>query len=178
MAWNRNLLDSVVNGLHSLAEEGRFAPGAWIRHNEPGEGVVGCGWGLVGWLVACAIAGPLYAQIMLPVGCRQNAVNEVLKLAGLTRSDLRCMTQWDVIGHFDAELYEAYENRENDPERYLNKSLELADFFCQVLRRVPVAEMAIIESNKRLLPWDDIPVLTDEVEPEFVDETEPVARAA
>lgn len=171
--WRQSYLDKARNGLRQAAKEGKFVPGVWIQdYDSPDQRPRGCGWGLIGWLVAVALRGAGFAKYKMQVFSTQKQVNEVLLLAGLTEYEILRMTPENAWKYFDRELIPYYDSRLNGAKEwdaYIAKSEELAEFFIRVLERVPVEgavvqpEPATITNLNQQVPGLDVPIHTDVV---------------
>jgi len=143
MPWNKNTLDAVKAGLRDSAVNGQFVPHRWIegiQSQNNGHVVHGCGWGIVGWYVAVMIGGADWAQRMLPVGATQADVDEVLQIAGLTPAEIESMDPMATWEAFDNALHFTHHYREQNWVAYINKSLQLAEFFIMILEEVDIVE--------------------------------------
>lgn len=140
MPWNPVTFAAVCAGLRRSAAAGEFTPYQWVddieMNEDGGRTFYGCGWGVIGWVTAVMMGGTAWAEGMLPIGCNQKAINTVLMLDGLSKREIRRMTPGAAWRHFDEELAEAYDNRAVDPDTFIAKSEELAEFFIDVLSRV------------------------------------------
>lgn len=150
MGWTQGHMDAVSSFLRQSAAAGQFVPGQWVESvTEDGDGgytVLGCGWALSAWAVAVFEGGQ--ASAALPPGSGQTAVNAVLKTAGLTRAEIKSLDPYETWCTFDDELFPFYEDRHENPEAFILKSVELAEFFIQVLQHIPIQKS--VETLTRL----------------------------
>lgn len=144
MPWDKTTFGAVCAGLRDSARKGELVPCIWAKrieaHDTGGYTFYGCGWGVVGWITAVMLGGTDWATRALSVGCTQGAVNQVLLHAGLSESDVSHMDPVGTWQRFDAELIDAYQNRHQDWDAFIETSTNLAEFFILVLSRVPVDE--------------------------------------
>ena len=189
MPWNARTLSGISAGLRESAAAGHFEPYYWVAstvNDSLSCSIRGCGWGLVGWYAGIMTMGLEWTKRYLPEGSTQEEVNDILRLAGLTHEEIDSMdppTAWE---HFDEQLALPHLNRDQRRLTFISQSKVLAEYFIDILNRVPVDEGCDIWSEPtplQLLYSDDdwcmddgIPVLTDVVE--SVDETEPAVVAA
>ncbi len=154
MPWMNDTRVVAATGLRHAALAGEFVPYVWndgiMTTKDGGCSVFGCGWGQIAWTIAVYLGGTAYARQMLPVGSDQTAVNRVLMAAGLTQEEIDLMEPQEVWEYFDQDLDQVYQNREKDPEAFIETSIQLAEFFIDVLETIPeVAQQPVAESRAR-----------------------------
>lgn len=140
MPLSAKIMETVKIGLQRAAEKGQYRPGDWVISHDDDGGCDGCGFGQIGTIIANAIGGARFAREALPIGCTQSEVNEVLKLAGVTRAEIKAMNPKATWEEFDERLDGPYNESGADPAGFIAASLDLAEFLNGVLDNIAVIE--------------------------------------